>query len=1208
MLTIFNIVVMSMPITLNIYHGKDNKKLLDEQLVLLKDETIKTIKEKLFKIFDGLDFYPPLIKLEDGDGNVIYKNTLNVSDIYVTNLIEDIDKSYDVMDIYTTKNYDDLFNKYKESYIDLEYTDLEFVIKLLVLKNYQISVVEEDVQEYIDKAIERKEFLNEYYDDKKLDSFYENVMNINDYSQYFDIVDGELDVHYTSVSFVIKGNNVVNGVRGRFIKLLQIFNHLELSKEIPLLAIHMAGKEPFIKLYNNDNISAKKVRGWLLNEKKKQGIATYKKIHGLMVKYAKTSEDGIVTTINIMENGIIYCKVNYEEDNKNSMNKIVEKVKDDVNIVIKIINNMEGIFSQPKRIDLLDNSEISYDNISGKIESKVLIDKDSFMKALYKSYVSKNIFELKDTISDDILSMIYKKSERKGITVTLQNNPFVNMSSIINIYNAENVEQITLILKQIIILALTFGKIKQGEQKEIKKKSHIKDLRKQGVNIMSTKCQKPRQPNANSNDEPLKNSYTLEYKDIKYVCPSKLYPYPGFTNDNIVCCFKKDQRRRDAFLRNMKSEELDILVQPSNLKVQINRNNMTFDTYVIKVVSEYREPFDEKNSLPRYFYITETNTLEPITNKQIIQRVQEEEQNVWLEQIPLTQIITEPPKNKCNFIPNMNIKNYDIHAKCAHHKRNTVFGYNLNGYPCCFDKEREVYVKQRNKTNEILKQHILITDKLLDFQRIGTLQPGLNKLFNEILKKVDEEHTFCRIGVVQNNASFFNALLLASQYTIDNKKIKTSSELRKLIVEKLHREPYLFDELNMGNLTLKYKSQERYIKRLENVSIAVYWMDYIDIIQRIMQMNVIMLDIPYQSSESTITPDYNNIKIVCTPYIPMLKHKPYVILLKKDNQFEVLISMNKQKKEIQYVFDKNDKHIQFITAYKEKTCVKETVFPMNYPYKELLTLGEIQTITQNTKLEIIGQIVNSFTKVHFVLTKKGVLLPIKETGIVPNLKKYTLTSLVNANKLRTIEEYVTIFKYLNKMNARFEFKIIGSTIEKRNDEVYYTSILTNYGIMIPVKQERFEPIAGVQVLEIKYYPNVDEVLMHNIDIQTEEEKYNKMMKDLRDNIHDIKLKIAKILSKSDNLKNQILSINAAQSTRSMKIKSIVDILIKLGISQDLYILQHIANEIVNDNIENLLLNNLVTSDIFNPNEFVSRESETFLSNLDELQKWIKLHE
>lgn len=1195
-----------MSITLNIYNAKNNS-IISDKVVILKDENIKMIKEKIFKEIEGIDYYPPLIKLEDNRGNLLEKNTLEINDIYVTNIIEDIETNYDVMDIYTKKSYEDIYDKYKDIYLELEYIDLEFVIKLLVLKNYQISIVEEDVQEYIDKVMERKDYLKEYYEEKQLERFYNNAIAINDYSEYFNVLDDDkLDINYTSVSIVIKGNNVVTGVKGRFIKLLQIFNQIELSKKIPLVAIHMIGKEPLIKLYNNDNITAKQVRGWLLNEKKKQSIASYKKIHGLLIKYV--SENGIVTSVNILENGVIYCKVTYEENNTIVMNKIMENMEKNVNNVITVVNTLEGIFSQPKRIDLVENSKISYDNITGNIKSKVLIDKDSFMKTIYKSYISKNFFEIKDTISENIVSLIYKKSERKGITVTLQDNPYVNMSSIIHIYNAESVEQITLILKQMILLALSYGKVKSGEQKQIKEKSHIKSLRKQGVDIMSTKCQKPRQPNVNTDVIPLKDSYTLEYKNIKYVCPSKLYPYPGFTNDNIVCCFKKDQRRRDAYLRNMKSKELDILVQPSNVKVKINRNNVTFDSYVIKVISEYKDAFNEDNSLPRYFYITETNTLEPITDKRIIESILEEEQNIWLEAIPLTQIITEPPKNKCNFIPNMNIQNNtDINARCAHHKRNTVFAYNLNGYPCCFDKERDIYVKQKNKTKEIFKQHILITDKLLDFQRIGMLQQGLNKLFNEILK-TNTEQTFCRIGVVQNNASFLNAILMALQYTIDNKKLKTSSEFRKLIINKLKKEPKLFDELNMGNLTLKYKSVERFIKVLEDVSIAVSWIDYLDIIQRMMEINILILDIPYQLSESTKVPDYNNIKIVCTPNIAIQKNKPCVILLQKDNQFEVVISINKKKKEIEYIFNHNERHVEFIMGYKRQACIKETVYPVNFPYKELLTFIDIQTMLANTPVQIIGQILNSFKKVEFVVTKKGAILPIKETGIIPGLKIFTIQNLVDGNKLRAIEEYIAIFKYINKLNSKIDFKILGSTIEKSSDDkLVYTSILTNYGVMIPVKKKLFEPIPGIEVLDIKYYANVDDILIKNINIQTEEHKYNTMMRNIKDDIYDIKLKIAKTLSENDDVKSQIVLINESNTTRNIKIKSIVSILINLGISQDSFILQHIANEIVNDNVENLLLNNLVTSDVFNPNEFILRDSETLLSNLDELQKWIKIH-
>ena len=33
-------------------------------------------------------------------------------------------------------------------------------------------------------------------------------------------------------------------------------------------------------------------------------------------------------------------------------------------------------------------------------------------------------------------------------------------------------------------------------------------------------------------------------------CAKNEYPFPGFTNDNIVCCFKKSQLNKPSYIRN----------------------------------------------------------------------------------------------------------------------------------------------------------------------------------------------------------------------------------------------------------------------------------------------------------------------------------------------------------------------------------------------------------------------------------------------------------------------------------------------------------------------------------------------------------------------------------------------------------------------------------------------------------------------------------
>jgi hypothetical protein len=40
------------------------------------------------------------------------------------------------------------------------------------------------------------------------------------------------------------------------------------------------------------------------------------------------------------------------------------------------------------------------------------------------------------------------------------------------------------------------------------------------------------------------------------MCTSDEHPFPGFTNENILCCFKKDQRQKEAFIRNTTPQNL----------------------------------------------------------------------------------------------------------------------------------------------------------------------------------------------------------------------------------------------------------------------------------------------------------------------------------------------------------------------------------------------------------------------------------------------------------------------------------------------------------------------------------------------------------------------------------------------------------------------------------------------------------------------------
>ena len=55
-------------------------------------------------------------------------------------------------------------------------------------------------------------------------------------------------------------------------------------------------------------------------------------------------------------------------------------------------------------------------------------------------------------------------------------------------------------------------------------------------------------------------------------------------------------------------------------------------------------------------------------------------------------------------------------------------------------------------------------------------------------------------------------------------------------------------------------------------------------------------------------------------------------------------------------------------------------------------------------------------------------------------------------------------------------------------------------------------------------------------------------------------------------------------------------------------LSDIANEVINDNVENLLLNNVVIENVYNPNEIKHTDTESIWLNINDITNWFKKYE
>jgi hypothetical protein len=186
-----------------------------------------------------------------------------------------------------------------------------------------------------------------------------------------------------------------------------------------------------------------------------------------------------------------------------------------------------------------------------------------------------------------------------------------------------------------------------------------------------------------------------------------------------------------------------------------------------------------------------------------------------------------------------------------------------------------------------------------------------------------------------------------------------------------------------------------------------------------------------------------------------------------------------------------------------------------------------------------------------------------------------------------------------------KLKLLGATVDKN----VYTGVLTNFGEVLPVKKTTVDVTISIPILENKYYSDVDDFLSNKKSIINDEIEWNKDVDNSKIKIYDVKKNLGESLVKNSDVQEKIQSINKnPRLTRLEKIKSIANIL-KAHVSievEDLdFILDNISNEVINDNVENLLLNNLITSEVFDPEQITKRNTESVWLNLNDIKKWFK---
>lgn len=335
-----------------------------------------------------------------------------------------------------------------------------------------------------------------------------------------------IDFHGDKFVYNLIGVNVVsylNKDKSPF-DIYKLLKEYKLNKFVPLLYTKdPVTRQPIVKFDKNFKINddiklgQQQIKKWLLKNK------TEVKIPNNLIIKLKTN--GEYTNIKISkENSALFAKFLFEKASLNNYKDILNKNLDSLNLK-------------------LYNTEITQTAVYLEIKRPFMY---YILKQTVKQYFN-NLFIIKEKKIKNILILSFTPDENVIITISAKKNESTTKILI----NSIKQESELFLLIDMILLIFYYSNIKNGHnKKEINK---IKKLRNIGLDVSSVGCQKIRQPTLHTKSKSkTKSSYIL--KDPKsnkeFICENPDFFYPGYTNNNIVCCFKKDQRNKIIFKRN----------------------------------------------------------------------------------------------------------------------------------------------------------------------------------------------------------------------------------------------------------------------------------------------------------------------------------------------------------------------------------------------------------------------------------------------------------------------------------------------------------------------------------------------------------------------------------------------------------------------------------------------------------------------------------
>jgi hypothetical protein len=1206
-----------------------DEEVLQENLDLT-ETTPEFEKEEEKTLFRNPIQNQEMVELDlNGNGNGMYSsididdlsplyfafNSIKITEmkIYITHLFDSIPT--DKLSTYLiVENQQELFSQLKHKFRNLTEQDLSMAISILFRKNVQQQDLTDDLLRYLSEIKEKRATVLKKYNIPRILK-YNQQYHKTDYTNLVTLNEkGMPPFVYNNIALRIIGDNCK--LTERIIKSETFFNTFELSELIPFIAVLNKG-EVSVKTWNElSNVTEREVKSWLIHEKKKDGQIVFKKFRGIALRVYIPILDKYMY-VNLLENGIMNCELKLDEET--DIGTIISQMRMTMGDVITMINKTKIYFSARRQLDTITNSSVNIKSLDVTLDTK----EDAIIHKGWTNYIVSNllgyIFQLKQTTSEDMISFFYQNIQtvqKGGVTISIKDHPYQIGKSIFNMYALPHLSCMFIILRHIstirdlyILEAQERGVEIEPEFQQIRKQQKIRTQKKKGAEVDSKKCQEGRRPDILDKEPVVTDSkYTIKYKGKFYQCNYTDYPFPGFTSSMVPCCFRSDRRDKIEDSKYVFSaNENDIPYQPSNLVINILQDNKNYSTYVIRRI--------HIDDIIKYYFINEENKLVQINNEELIRKLNYQD-DIWFPPTPLSRLLglernnNYTNKNK----PDFSLRDLlDVHKVCSTKRELNYFGYNKDSTPMCF-KTSEL-PKPVEYDNYIVKN--IKNPHVLDNNRLGYLYENLHRLFNEKLNKNKEnEVMYLRRGVLQNKKSFMNVFYkLASEINV----MWTKEALDDVITNTLTEN--VFKELNGGNIANKFGTIERYKKYIYYSKKTIRWNDLVDLMTRILQVNVLLYEIPVVKKKGDA--DNENIQILCNWSKKIDPLLPFVILLKREDTYEIVVHLDLKTDITKSVLNLTDPIVDFTVKYHTESCVMSNQFPEEYSKffsTERITAKYLIKKLKDTKFRIKYQIYNSFNSVNYLQLENNELLVIEESGLLPNIERKSFSD-IDIESLPTISEYINFVSKINELlDDKYKYQILGYT---QNSQKYVDACMTNLDFLVPVKPSKFKD-DKYPLLEIKYNHNIDNVIKSGQIDETRIE-YKKKVDEITSKIKQIKSHFGKIFtepsSSNEQVTNKIRDIITSTISRTERftqlyqiLKRIFDFLVSQNKQEKIidaddteisFILHHITNEILNDTVDQLLLQNIVLDSDHKTESFIKREKESVLYSMDEFMKWIK---